>query len=238
MAAKESSQIKQQLALAMQCNDEASFADFCWAGNELLQQQILSSLPEKKEHLFYVWGVPGSGKSHLLQAACQAMAQTDHLVAYLPLKLLHNWDPAILEGMAEHALVAVDDIDMVAGNKAWEEGLFHLYNHLQGRQNTLLITGQVPPALTPMHLADLRSRLTYALILQIHELNDDNKITTLQQYAKKRGLELPTSVGHYILSRCERNMHDLQTILDRLDHASLVAQRKLTIPFVKDILGV
>lgn len=222
----------------MQRNDEASFADFCWAGNELLQQQILISLPGKKEYLFYVWGVPGSGKSHLLQATCQAMAQTGQLVAYLPLKLLHNWDPAILEGMSEHALVAVDDIDTIAGNKAWEEALFHLYNRLQAQHNTLIVTGQVPPVFTTLRLADLRSRLTCALILQIHELSDEDKINTLQEYAKKRGLELPKSVGHYILSRCARNMHDLQAVLDRLDHASLVAQRKLTIPFVKDILAV
>lgn len=222
----------------MQRNDEASFADFCWAGNELLQQQILISLPGKKEYLFYVWGVPGSGKSHLLQATCQAMAQTGQLVAYLPLKLLHNCDPAILEGMSEHALVAVDDIDTIAGNKAWEEALFHLYNRLQAQHNTLIVTGQVPPVFTTLRLADLRSRLTCALILQIHELSDEDKINTLQEYAKKRGLELPKSVGHYILSRCARNMHDLQAVLDRLDHASLVAQRKLTIPFVKDILAV
>lgn len=238
MAAKDSSQIKKQLALAMQRNDEASFADFCWAGNELLQQQILISLPEKKEHLFYVWGAPGSGKSHLLQATCQAMSQTGQLVAYLPLKLLHTWDPAILEGMSEHALVAVDDIDIIAGNKVWEEALFHFYNRLQAQHNTLIVTGQIPPVFTTLRLADLRSRLTCALILQIHELSDESKINTLQEYAKKRGLELPKSVGHYILSRCARNMHELQAVLDRLDHASLVAQRKLTIPFVKDILAV
>ena len=73
---------------------------------------------------------------------------------------------------------------------------------------------------------------------RFRELKDEDKINTLQEHAKKRGLELSKSVGHYILNRCARNMHDLQTVLDRLDHASLVAQRKLTIPFVKDVLGV
>ena len=113
-----------------------------------------------------------------------------------------------------------------------------MYNRLHAQHNTLIVTGQVPPALTKLHLADLRSRLTYALILQIHELKDEDKISTLQAHAKKRGLELSKSVGHYILNRCARNMHDLRTVLDRLDHASLVAQRKLTIPFVKDVLGL
>lgn len=238
MATKGFSQIKQQLVLTVPYNDETSFADFCWTGNELLQQQILSILPEKKERLFYLWGSTGSGKSHILQAACQAMSQVGHAVAYLPLKLLQDWDPAILEGMADHDLVAVDDIDAIAGNVAWEEALFHLYNRLQTQQNILLVTGQLPPAVTPIRLPDLRSRLAFALVLQIHELSDDDKIHTLQGHAKKRGLELPTSVGQYIINRCARNMHDLQAILERLDHASLVAQRKLTIPFVKEVLEV
>lgn len=238
MATKGFSQIKQQLVLTVPFNDETSFADFCWTGNELLQQQILSILPEKKERLFYLWGSAGSGKSHILQAACQAMSLVGHAVAYLPLKLLQDWDPAILEGMADHDLVAVDDIDAIAGNDAWEEALFHLYNRLQTQQNILLVTGQVPPAVMPIRLPDLRSRLAFALVLQIHELSDDDKIHTLQGHAKKRGLELPTSVGQYIINRCARNMHDLQAILARLDHASLVAQRKLTIPFVKEVLEV
>ncbi len=222
----------------MQCNDEASFADFCWTGNELLQQQILPLESEKKERCFYVWGAAGSGKSHLLQAACQAMSHARHSVVYLPLKLLQQWDPAILEGMEDHTLVAIDDVDHIAGNRVWEEALFHVYNRIQAQQSILLMTGQTAPTLTAIHLPDLRSRLSCAMILQIHELGDDDKINTLQDHAKKRGLDLPTSVGQYILNRCARNMHALQDILDRLDHASLVAQRKLTIPFVKNILGV
>lgn len=230
--------ITQQIALSVPYNDETNFSDFCWTGNDLLQQQLMSVLPEKKEQLFYLWGNIGSGKSHLLQASCQNMSQTGCSVAYLPLKLLHDWDPAILEGMADHDLVAVDDIDHVAGRSAWEEALFHLYNRLQAQQNILLVAGQMPPASTTIRLPDLRSRLAYALTLQIHELSDDDKIHTLQGHAKKRGLELPTTVGQYILKRCARNMHDLQAILARLDYASLVAQRKLTIPFVKEVLEV
>jgi DnaA family protein len=242
MATKDSSPIKQQLALAMQRNDAASFADFCWTGNELLQQQIQSLLdvgPQSTDNrILYIWAARGSGKSHILQASCQALAEKDQSIAYLPLKLLHDLEPGILEGMAEHAGVAIDDIDVIAGHKAWEEAVFHLYNQLQAQQKILMISGLMAPAVTPLHLADLRSRLSHALIFQIHELQDEDKIATLQGHALQRGLELPKAVGQYILSRCARNMQDLQAILDRLDHASLVEQRKLTIPFVKSILRV
>ena len=88
----------------------------------------------------------------------------------------------------------------------------------------------------PIELLDLRSRLNCGLVIQINELNDPEKIKTLQLHAQQRGLTLPTSVGHFLLKRCARNMHDLLKLLDKLDEASLIAQRKLTIPFVKKTL--
>lgn len=270
MSIPDFSQINSQLTLAMQCNDEANLTDFCWSGNELLQQQIIALLPRHLEQacypersegapasreilssayiesqndesiarILYIWGSSGSGKTYLLQAICQEMAKQNHTVAYLPLKLLRDWDPAILEGMSDYHLVAVDDIEHIAGHKAWEEALFHLYNRLQAQNKNLIFTSQISPLCMPLQLADLRSRLTCAFIAQIHELNDEDKISTLQTRAKKCGLELPNSVGHYILNHCARNMHELHSILERLDHASLVAQRKLTIPFVKNVLSV
>lgn len=236
MATTDFSCIKQQLPLSVPYSNDYSFADFCWTGNALLQQQILRELPEKQQHLFYIWGHSGSGKTHLLQATCQAMSQSGHTVAYLPLKLLHDWDPAILEGMAHHDLVAIDDVDHIAGQRAWEEALFHLYNRVYALQNMLLVTAQVAPVGTSIHLPDLRSRLASGLTIQIHELSDKDKVHTLQEQAKKRGLELSESVGQYIIHRYARNMHTLHAILEQLDHASLIAQRKLTIPFVKEIL--
>ena len=86
-------------------------------------------------------------------------------------------------------------------------------------------------------LADLRSRLTSCLVMQVHELKDTDKIQTLRAQAHKRGFELPESVAQFLVNRSARNMHDLHTLLDRLDRASLAAQRKITIPFVKTILN-
>ena len=90
----------------------------------------------------------------------------------------------------------------------------------------------------PIRLPDLRSRLSGGLVIQLHELQDDDKIKTLKLHALKRGFELPTSVGQFLLNRSSRNMHDLNTLLNRLDEASLIAQRKITIPFVKTVLGL
>ena len=227
-----------QLPLAIQLNHEATFRDFCWGDNALLHQQIDLSIAGEGDRFMYLWGLQGSGKSHLLQACCQAVSGHRTSI-YLPLKLLNEWGPQILEGLDEQDWISVDDLDVVAGNPVWEEALFHLYNRVrENGKTTLIISGQQPVANLPIRLPDLRSRLSWGLVFQINELNDEDKIATLSHLATNRGFELPFSVGQFLINRCGRNMHDLDLVLSRLDEASLSAQRRITIPFVKSILGI
>ena len=235
--------MSRQLPLSIQLNDEATLADFCWGDNALLRQQLHQALMGGKvegqgEHLIYLWGTAGSGKSHLLQACCQAVS-TNQSAIYLPLQTLKEWGPDVLESMDEQAWIFIDDLDAIAADAIWEEALFHLYNRVRDNgQTTLIISGKLAPTHMPVRLPDLRSRLSWGLVMQLHELCDADKITTLKLHARKRGLDLPTSVGQFLLNRSARNMHDLHALLNRLDEASLIAQRKITIPFVKDVLGL
>jgi DnaA family protein len=228
--------MNRQLALAIQLNDEATLSDFNWKNNEMLQQQLQETLRCEGERFLYLWGTHGSGKSHLLQGCCQAMSLTQSAI-YLPLALLKEWGPQALEGIEEQTLVCIDDIDAIAQDPLWEEALFHLYNRIKDQEHGILImSGRQPPAQSEIRLSDLRSRLAWGLVIQINELDDEEKISTLKLYANKRGFSLPDSVGQFLLNRCSRNMHDLHHLLDRLDAASLAAHRKITIPFVKSIL--
>lgn len=230
--------MNKQLALAIQLNDEATFSDFCWENNALLQQQLQQTLLGLGESLIYLWGPPGSGKSHLLQACCQAVDKTQSSI-YLPLEMLKSWGTEIIDGIDEQTLIGIDDIDAIAHNTLWEETLFHLYNRIRDNEKTTLImTGKYPPSQMQLQLQDLRSRLAWGLVMQVNELSDQDKIDTLIRQAEKRGFELPVSVAQFLLNRCARNMHDLKALLNQLDEASLIAQRKITIPFVKDTLGI
>lgn len=230
--------MNRQLALAIQLFDEANLADFCWNGNTLIQRQLEHTLQGDGERLLYLWGITGSGKSHLLQGACQALKSPQTSI-YLPLHVLNEWGPEVIDGIDIHHLICIDDIESIAGNAAWEEALFHLYNRVKdNEQSTLIISGKQPPAKSPIMLPDLRSRLSWCLVMQLNELNDDDKINTLKMHSKKRGFELTESVGQFLLNRCSRNMHDLHELLNRLDEASLIAQRKITIPFVKHALDI
>lgn len=230
--------MNQQLALAIQLNHAATLEDFHWGSNVLLQQHLNNLLEHHHtKHLLYLWGTPGSGKSHLLQACCQTLQHTSTF--YLPLRTLKAVGPAVIEGIDGHQLICIDDIDIIAGHSEWEEALFHLYNRIRDKaQSKLIISSNTPPADTLIQLADLTSRLGWGLVFQLNELRDEYKIKMLQRHALKRGFELPTGVVQFLMSRCARDMRELHRLLNRLDETSLAAQRKITIPFVKQALNL
>ncbi len=156
---------------------------------------------------------------------------------YLPLAELRDHGPAVLEGLDEFPLLVLDDVDAVAGRDDWEERLFHLYNRFQQNGQSLLFAASQPPRSVEWVLQDWQSRLCHSWIFQLHELNDADKKWALQSRAGTRGFDISDEVAGFILNRCKRDMHSLFQVLDRLDDASLQRQRRLTIPFVKEIMA-
>lgn len=222
-----------QLSLALELPDQSLLTDFWWGPHVELKKAIELTLQNQGERFIYLWGPPGSGKSHILQGCCK---QVDNAI-YLPLSILKEWGVDSIEGMEHYSYIAIDAIDAIAGDLVWEEALFHLYNRIRDNVNTrLLITGLHSPAASPIQLPDLRSRLAWGLVYHVHELSDELKIQVLQHHAQKKGFELPESVALFLLNRCSRSMHALNQLLECLDEASLAAQRKITLPFVKKFL--
>ncbi|MCE3045254.1 MULTISPECIES: DnaA regulatory inactivator Hda [Legionella] len=230
--------MSRQLVFEIQQNYDAKLSEFFWGTNRLLELQIQTLFTNKTEPYLFIWGEPGSGKSHLLQACCQMASSRNLSAAYLPLSLLKAWGPGCLEGMEQQQLIAIDDINEIANDSIWEEAIFHLFNKIRDNESCLLISSQASPAASAISLPDLRSRLAWGVAYHLEELNDDLKIKILQQGAEKKGFQLKDSVALFLIKRCTRNLHDLLNILDQLDIASLAAQRKITIPFVKETLGI
>jgi DnaA family protein len=224
-----------QLALDIELPDDATLDNFCWGGNTLLEDQIKSTLLSRRERFFYIWGKPGSGKSHLLQAiSCSAESNT----TYLPLKQLKVYGPEALIGIESFDIICIDDIDEIASDKAFEEALFHLYNRCRDSDNTMLfITGTTAPTHSGIVLPDLCSRLTWGLSFQLQALSEEEKEGVLKARAAQKGLTLTTTLAQYLLNHYSRDMHDLNHLLEKLDKASLAEKRKLTIPFLKQVLG-
>lgn len=185
----------------------------------------------------FVHGVVGTGKSHLLQSVCVAAGARQETSAYLPLRELTAFGPDVLSGCGELAYVCVDDVEDVATQGTWERALFGLHQRLEERGGRLLVAAALPPAAIHFNLADLASRLAGGLVLTLHALDEPGQISALQLRAHLRGFELPDDAAQFLLRRLPRDMTSLCAFLDELDQASLAAQRRLTLPFVREILA-
>jgi DnaA family protein len=185
----------------------------------------------------WIYGPPGSGKSHLLQAACADAGSAGRATAWLPLGTVKDDGPAILDGFEGLDLVALDDLDAVAGLDAWEAGLFTLFNGIAERGGALAFAAATAPAATPVRLPDLASRLAASEVHRLEPLAEAEQALALQARAARRGLELPDETLGFLTRRAPRDFATLCRMLDALDTESLAAQRRLTVPFVREWLA-
>ena len=222
-----------QLALPLRLADHAIFDTFLAAGNEPAVDYLRSLARAAPGQGAWIWGAPATGKTHLLQATCERFGDR---AAYLPLADLGRAGPALLEGLASRQLVCIDDLDAVAGDEAWEHGLFNLCNDTLEAGHHLVVSAVCAPRESGIVLADLRSRLQRLATFRIRELEEAGRVAALQLRASHRGLELPAETARYLMARSRRDMQSLYGLLDKLDLEALRAQRRLTIPFVRDVL--
>ncbi len=227
----------QQLPLGIGLRDDATFDNFLVEANGLVTQAVEAVAKGSGEQYLFIWGVPGSGCSHLLQAACHVADASRRRAIYLPLDELAAHGPSLLEGLDSLDLVCIDHPEAVAGKRDWEEALFHLFNRLRDSGRSLLIAAGQSPRQLGIRLPDLASRLSWGMVVRLQALSDESKVKALQMRARARGIELGDEVAQYILHRSPRDMNRLFEVLDRLDQASLSAKRKVTIPFVKQAMG-
>jgi DnaA-homolog protein len=217
-----------QLALGVRLRAEAIFDSFSPGSNT----ELLAALQSPGSVPLWLWGSHGSGKTHLLQAVCAA-AQT---AAYLPLDRSSTLPPAALVGFENCRVLCLDDLDAVAGDLAWEHALFRLFNDAAELHTRLIFAAGAAPRQLAWSLDDWRSRAAACVVYQLRDLDDAGRIEALRLRAAQRGLQLPQETSEYLLRRMPRDLPSLFELLDHLDEASLIAQRRLTIPFIRDAL--
>jgi DnaA-homolog protein len=218
-----------QLALGVRLRAGAVFESF----SPGLNGEVLAAVRAPGTAPLWLWGASGSGKTHLLQAACAA---AEEAAAYFPLARRFALPPEALAGFERTPLLCIDDVDAVAGNAAWERALFQLFNEAAELRTRLIFAAAAPPRQSGWSLEDWRSRAAACVVYQLRELDDDGRIEALRLRAAQRGLQLPYETSEYLLKRMPRDLRSLLEILDQLDEASLAAQRRLTIPFIRAAL--
>lgn len=222
-----------QLALPLQLADHAVFASFLAGDNETLVATLVDLSGGNAGQGCWLWGAVATGRTHLLQAVCDAAGDRS---AYLPLDTLGTAGPGLLEGLESRDVVCIDDIDRVAGDDEWERALFGFYNALHEAGGQLVIAAAAAPRETGFSLADLASRMSKLPVFHLRPLSDQQRVAALQLRARHRGLELPVETASFMLRRSRRDMASLYVLLDRLDLEALKAKRRLTIPFVRSVL--
>lgn len=225
-----------QVPLQFEFQTNLTFSSFFAGNNAEIINQLQALAKTGEEQQIYLWGENGSGKSHLIQACCQLAKTKDKDPFFLSFDPKKLPSPALLEGLEQVELVCFDDIHCISGNDEWEAALFAFYNTHRQNNHKLLLTADCPPKFLPFILPDLKTRMNWGLTLRIQPLREDQIIEALTYKAHFLGFDIPANVGRFLMNHYVHDLPTLWLLLEKIDRATLVAQRKLTIPFLKQIL--
>jgi DnaA family protein len=224
-----------QLPLGVRIPDRAVFATFLPARNAQATEHLVRLARGELAGTAWVCGATGAGKTHLLQAASVQASETMRS-AYFPLRELRTLGVEVLEGAGQLDCLCVDDLDAVTGTIEWERALFGIFREIDERGARLIVSAERPPSLVQWALPDLGSRFTASLVFQLRTLDEAEQQEALRLRAYTRGFELPDETSRWLQRRFPRDMRALYELLDTLDEAALVAQRRLTVPFIRSVL--
>jgi len=222
-----------QLPLDITLRDEATLDRFVTGHNQELFDLLQRFSPSQAQSMILITGVGGSGKTHLLQAVCR---ETAHAV-YLPLAMLARLSGDIFEGLADRPLICVDDLQVLSGNAEMQLALFTLINDLKENGQSFIFSADRKIDQAVFGLKDLVSRLNACARYHLELPEDTHKLAFLRLDAHRRGLQIGNDVINWILTHTPRDMTNLVSLMSRLDQESLRSQRRVTIPFIKQVLG-
>ncbi len=227
----------QQIPLPIRLDTRATMDNYI-AGTNLQAVNCLSDLLEQSADIqVFIWSRAGRGKTHLLQALSRLAGDNNQPVAYLPMAQFQDADPQILDNLDQLKLVCIDDVDKVSDKSDWAEALFHLINRCRAKPCPLVFTASENPQSMSVALPDLASRFLWGQVFQLKPLEDDDLARFLSTRSTERGLDMPVEVLRYLLQRSRRDVGELLKQVEKLDEEALVRQRRITVPFTKEVLG-
>ena len=226
-----------QLPLSVQLADAASFDNFHAGPNAALVATLQTLAQGDSQAPLLLHGAAGSGRTHLLQATSREAARHGRRSAYLPLASFVDESPEVLRGFETLELICLDEIDASLHDRAWAQAVLRLLDAVRAHGGVCLLSAAAPVerlAIAP--LPDLRTRLSACAAFALKPLGDADRAALLQLRARHRGLELGEEVIEFMSNRLPRNVPALMQALDLLDRHALEFKRRLTIPFVQQVL--
>ncbi len=225
-----------QLPLALRYPPDQRLESFMGAPDGALAQ-LRAVATGGSQDWVYLTGSSGTGKTHLALAVCAAAEQAGRVPAYLPLQAAAGRLRDALEALEGRDVVALDGLDAIAGRRDDEVALFDFHNRARAAGVALLYTATAAPDALGLVLPDLRSRLSQCGRIVLAPLDDAGRGAVLRERAVRRGLALDEAAIDWLLTRTGRDLGGLVVLLDRLDRESLAAKRRVTVPFLRKVLG-
>jgi DnaA-homolog protein len=219
---------------------ECNFDNYIVGQNQLIIDTLKTAIcSDAQYNLIYLWAqesTGGVGLSHLLHASYK-LAQQQHSALYLPCSYLSQYSPELLHDLEQVKLICFDDIQHIITQPLWQEALFAYLNSAREQSSLVFITANIPVHLLECTLADLKTRLSAGLSLQVSSLDYEDKIQMMLMHAKQCGFDLPVAVAKFILNHYRRDIHSIIKLLDKLDKLSLSQHKKITISLVNNLLA-
>ena len=225
----------QQIPLKFEFQSNQSFSTFYPGDNTEIITHLKQFLLNQEQQIF-LWGIAGTGKTHLLHACIADATQQKKSTFYYSFNAKSLPDPSLLEGLETLDLICFDNLDQIAENSEWEQAFFNFYNAHRDNNKRLIISSSCPPKYLTIQLPDLKTRMSWGLTLKLKTLNDEQQLKALIHKANDLGFEIPVNVGRYIMTRYTSDLPSIWKLLDRIELATLAAKRKITIPFLKQIM--
>ena len=224
-----------QLPLALRYPPDQRLESYIGAPDGALAQLRAIAVGEAQDWV-YLLGPAGTGKTHLALALCAAAEQAGRGSAYLPLAAAAGRLRDALEALEGRDVIALDGLDAIAGQRDDEVALFDFHNRARAAGVALLYTASAAPDGLGLVLPDLRSRLAQCGRIVLSPLDDEGRSAVLRTRALRRGLVLDAAAIDWLLARTGRDLAGLVRLLDRLDRESLAAKRRITVPFLRQVL--
>ncbi|MHC8605627.1 DnaA regulatory inactivator Hda [Arenicellales bacterium IMCC58067] len=223
-----------QIRLPLRLKESASLENFFCEGNREAVSFLRSLIASEGPRVVFLHGPDGAGKSHLLQACCRLTLHASRVPFYAALGMQES-SPEMINGLEGADTVCLDDVDAIASDSWWEKALLNLFETVMESGRQLILAGRYPPLHSGFALQDLTTRLASGGVWAIKPLDEGELPEALRLRAGERGLEISDSVMGYLLRRVRRDSATLFNLLDQIDEQAFAHQRRLTVPFVRDL---
>ena len=227
----------EQYPLHFEFRANQTFDDFFAGENQPILEDLKQCVLGLGEQQIFMWAKSGQGKSHLLQACCHYAQQYERQSFYFDLARYSRHRPAILMGLDDYDVVCVDNIDWVVGHEKWELALCEFMQQQYERGHQLIISSTCLPDYMTIKTQNFKTHLSWGLMLSLQTLVDTHSIDALIFRADAMGFEISPQVGRCLMIQHHAELEGLWHLLEKLDHASLAAKRRLTVPFLKRLFN-